>query len=475
MRPLSLPRRSLAILVAATALLIGHPVLSQTMAPGVTGADVRDSAQPEVSSPDSFASMTHYVVRSGDTLSSIGAKFFTRPENWRQVQAINGIANPRRLQVGTVLRIPNRFFRSTAAEARIIGFRGAVTLTRSGTSVAPRLNQTLGEGDIIETGPNAFLRLALSDGGNISVPSNTRLRVERLRADIMTGALDQSFSVLQGRIESRVSSVRPGGGYTVRTPVSVSAVRGTVFRTTFAEDTGLATSGVIEGAVAVGAGETSDHADLERVSPGFGAVVSEAGVRVVRLPEPAYLVDPDRPQSEAIASFDIIPVPGASSYRAQLMFGGALTAPFAEAESPPGQARVSFTQMPDSLEDGHYLVSISALTAEGLEGPASVYDFLRVKNGLRDLAAERSSEGSYVFRWTSEGMAVPVYRFQLARRDQDGSDMTPFIDLAELKDNRVEIPDLGAGSYSWRVRVSRQVKGQVVFLWSEPQTLTVRR
>ncbi len=473
MRALTVTRRSLATLVAMTVMLMASQGLSQPPAPAALASDARPIIPSEPRTPVAATAMTDYVVRPGDTLSSIGERFFTRPENWRQVQSINAIADPRSLRIGSVLRVPNSFFRSNVAEARVIGFRGSVALTRSGASLALRLNQILAEGDIIATGPNAFLRLALSDGGTISVPSNTRLRVDRLRANILTGALEQSFSVLQGRIESRVSSVRPGGGYTVSTPVSVSAVRGTVFRTSFETETGVATSGVLDGSVIVGGRETAPTVGDETISPGLGAVVSQAGVRVEPLPEPAYLVDPDRPQSEAAATFDIIPVQGASTYRAQLATTAGLTEIIAEAQSRAGEARVTFPPLTHGLEDGLYLVAITALTADGLEGPASVYDFLRLRNGLSDLSALPSDDGNHLFQWTSEGSVTPLYRFQLSRTGSDGGETVPFVDLVELKENRVSIPDLAAGTYSWRVRVSRQLKGQTVFQWSEPQALTV--
>jgi hypothetical protein len=47
-----------------------------------------------------------YVVRSGETLSSISAAVFRDPSLWREIAVANGITDPRRLVPGTVLVVP---------------------------------------------------------------------------------------------------------------------------------------------------------------------------------------------------------------------------------------------------------------------------------------------------------------------------------------------------------------------------------
>ncbi|MGQ3111502.1 MAG: FecR domain-containing protein [Brevundimonas sp.] len=449
------PRPMRRAALAAIAVLIGA---STALAPAM--------AQNRPAPPASAArgAMTDYVIRGGDTLIGIGERLFTRPDNWRQVQTINRVADPYRLQIGSVLRIPTAFLRVKAAGGRIVAFQGRATVSRNGSSLAPRLDQTLAEGDVLETGPNAYLRLVLSDGGAVIVPSNTRMRIDRLRVDVLTGALDQSFSVLNGRIESRVAPVRNGGAYTVRTPVSVSAVRGTVFRTGFDADLSRATASVLEGAVDVEAGQAAAS-----VSPNQGAVISAAGLAVKPLPARPYLTDPDTPRSDAEVAFDVVPVPGAVAYRALIASDPELVQVTVQTESEPGQARLVFPGLPDGF---HYL-SISAVTADGLEGPASVYDFLRVRNAVRDLAAEPIAAAAggrdHLFHWASDGASTPRYRFQLGRPGE-----APLIDREGLQEAQLQIADLAPGDYVWRVRASRTVQGQLVDVWSPPQTLVVR-
>ncbi|MGA0543991.1 FecR domain-containing protein [Brevundimonas sp. VNH65] len=406
--------------------------------------------------------MLRHVIRPGDTLSELSERFLRRPSDWPRIAALNGITDPLRLPVGGVLRIPAEMLKATprTETARIAGFQGQVSITQAGRPVPVRLDQPVAEGALIETGPNARLRLALADGSAVAVPSNTRVRIDRLRADAASGDPERVFTLLQGRMESRVASVGRNGAYSVRTPVSVSAVRGTDFRSGFDSDSGRATTEVLGGAVAVEAGGA-----LQVLPPGFGAVATASGLAVAALPAAPYLAAPDTALSGDEAVLDIVPVPGAARYRAVLATDTALTGVLAEFEGEPGQARVSLGALPD----GFHVVAVSALTSEGLEGPRSVYDLLRVRNRLDDLAADVQGRDA-AFRWTSHGAAEPRYRFVLTRDGQ----AEPVLDRSGLETGRIDVPDLTPGRYEWRVRSSRTVLGQLVDVWSPPQTLVVR-
>jgi nucleoid-associated protein YgaU len=47
-----------------------------------------------------------YVVRAGETLSSVSAAIFRDPSRWREIAVANGITDPRRIEPGTVLTVP---------------------------------------------------------------------------------------------------------------------------------------------------------------------------------------------------------------------------------------------------------------------------------------------------------------------------------------------------------------------------------
>jgi len=47
-----------------------------------------------------------YVVRTGETLSSISAAVYRDPSKWRELAVANAITDPTRVPAGTVLTVP---------------------------------------------------------------------------------------------------------------------------------------------------------------------------------------------------------------------------------------------------------------------------------------------------------------------------------------------------------------------------------
>ena len=76
-----------------------------------------------------------YVVKSGDTLSEIGARFGV---DWRDIARINHIENPDLIFPGQKFKIPNK--RSLAPSKSLApGFPGASTVFGDGANDRPRL------------------------------------------------------------------------------------------------------------------------------------------------------------------------------------------------------------------------------------------------------------------------------------------------------------------------------------------------
>lgn len=53
-------------------------------------------------------SVSSYVVKKGDTLWDLADRNLGSGTRWREIAKLNGIKNPRRLQIGTKLKIPPR-------------------------------------------------------------------------------------------------------------------------------------------------------------------------------------------------------------------------------------------------------------------------------------------------------------------------------------------------------------------------------
>src|SRR5690606_4008764 len=146
----------------------------------------------------------------------------------------------------------------------------------------------------------------------------------------INGAVDHALTVETGRAESRVTPRTRPGGFAIRTPVSVSAVRGTDFRVSFDEASERSATEVLEGAVAVASGEAEQLAAAdERVRAAAGSV------RLRRLLPAPTLARPDAPQTQPQVVFEVQPLPGAERYRGRIAQDAGMIEAFAEADSPP--------------------------------------------------------------------------------------------------------------------------------------------
>lgn len=421
-------------------------------------------AQPrQAARDDSLA----YTVQSGDTLSGLGA-YLNRHADYRLIQRDNRVADPRRMAVGRVLLIPVRLLRADPDQARVAGFRGAATLTRNGTQGPIATGQGVSEGDVLTTGANAFIRLALSDGSHVTVPSNSRIRLLRLRRYALNGAVDHGFAVQAGRIESTVTPRRRPGGFVIETPVSVSAVRGTEFRVAFDATTERASTGVIEGVVNVRSGDGAASVAAEASE---GVSVTRGAVRLADLLPAPELIDPDQVHSAPDVRMQLAHLADARTYRGRLALDAGMIEAFAEVDSSSGADVLVFPE----LADGAYFVRLTALAEDGLEGRPATYAFIRARNGIGGLAADLASgdrRRPFRFRWSAEGEGQAVFRFQLSREDDEGA---PLIDQPGLTEEAFTVTDLPAGVYTWRVQSSRHRFGRLLQAWSEPQQLRIGR
>lgn len=134
--------------------------------------------------------------------------------------------------------------------AYILAFRGVVVL--NGQRVR-HIGMIVGEGGRIETGPDASVSFSLTDGSSITLPSQSVVRVARLRRDPVSGRVDRAFLLDAGSSAVRVTPSRGHDPFEIRTPVSVAAVRGTEFRVAVNADGGSATASTLTGVVNVAA------------------------------------------------------------------------------------------------------------------------------------------------------------------------------------------------------------------------------
>jgi len=404
--------------------------------------------------------LLNYAVQRGENLYTLAQRSLWRPSDYRTVQLLNRIADPRRIPVGTWLRIPFALLKTEPLTARPVAVRGAVNIRLDGQDIAPVVGAPVVQGTSLETGADGFVSIVLPNGSRTSLPTRTSLRIDHLRRVMLTDSIDYDFVVDGGKVEIKAAPLgeNPNNRFRVRTPRAIAAVRGTQFRVGFADDTALAE--VLEGTVAASAGESAAPTSL---TGGFGAVITPAGAITPEALIPAPdLLSPGKVQVDPLVQLAIAPLPGARGYHLQIAQDSSFAAVVAEASNDTGQ--FAFANIPG----GGLFVRISAVAPSGLEGMAQTFAMRRVLAGLS--ASASMDVDTLRFTWGGQGEGKRVYHFQLGL---NGSDKPLLVDEAGLAEDSIALRHLGPGVYRWRVGLRQTTSEGVVENWLPFEKLTV--
>jgi len=258
-------------------------------------------AQPAGAKGDDFL----YRVVQGDTLGELARRYTTSSSNWSVLQRLNGIEDPYRLPIAKLLHIPFSMIPTRESTARVLHVFGVVRA--DGRALAA--DSSVAQGQTIETGSNGFVALILSDDSVVSIPPSSTVIVQRLQEFIGAGLTDSILQTKAGSVETQVAPNDTGvGRFEVRTPVSVTGVRGTRLRVHVADDGSR--SEVVSGMAGVDGSASSEIILREQQGMAIGPEGQSSGVRRL-LPAP-QLSAPARGPGGWMAIFE--PVEGASSY-----------------------------------------------------------------------------------------------------------------------------------------------------------------
>jgi hypothetical protein len=372
-------------------------------------------------------------VQPGDTLDSIAARALADPDDWRALARRNDIADPARLTAGTTLLIPAELLKREAVEAAIVAFSGAVKVEGD----KARLGQAVAAGDVIATGANSFVTLALSDGSRVTLPSQSRIRIEALDRVVFDGRLERRFRLENGRGEFNVAPRQhPDDRFLVKTPVAVAAVRGTEFDIDTDSRDSIIT--VDEGIIS----SRPEDDDTETLLPAGRAALLDSDVQrqVAMLPRP--MLTPQSRVGRGDDTLDLVIAPdSAPSHHVVLAHDAGFVDQYAEGETTTQS--ISFADVPDGI----VYARIRGVDAEGVAGLAADYAAVRgtapavrptrfrwqrAEAGdrrydlivARDLAlADRvlEIEGLDATEFTAEGLAAGVWYWRVTGRPADGT------------------------------------------------------
>lgn len=432
--------QSLVLLCAAIFVLTGHAAPAE--------------AQAKAVAPTEYV---YYRVKRGDNLYTLAQRYFHRTSQYRVVQRVNRIANPRQLTIGTNLRIPLSILKAKQLTARILAMRGTVNIQDGGRGITPEIGTRLGRGARIETGIDGFITLGLPNGSRTSLPTRSRMSILQLRKFILTDSIDYDFAVEAGKVEAKASPMDKAKGlFRIRTKRSVAAVRGTQFRVGDADEAAL--TEVLEGTVAAGA----DSENAQAFEQGFGAVISDAGVRRETLLVAPELQSPGKVQVEPYVQLSYAPVSGAKGYHLLVATDAGFADIIAEA----------LTEGPDfslpNIPNGNLFVRASAIAQSGLEGLTETYSMRRVLTGLAGSA--EADDNGMTFRWSGDGEGRRLYRFQLVRDKNAG---VPVVDEPGLESDAITLSNLSPGIYYWRVGVRQFSEAGVSENWLPFEKVTI--
>ena len=394
-----------------------------------------------------------YVVQKGDTLIALGNRYFLTAQTYKIVQRQNRIADPYRIPVGKILAIPRNLLKFRAGSAELISVRGQVSTDNGDASTGQKLQ----EGAAITTGPSSFVTMILDDGSRVSLPSNSSVRIIKLRTYVLGNLLDYDFDVAKGGMRSSVIKQRSTDDrYRVRTPKAVSAVRGTDFQSRFDPDTKNDFAEVVEGGLSVVAGNGASRS----VPAGNGlAVTADGGVISEALLGPPALQEPGRLQAENAVRFSTLQ---ASAVRYTIATDASFIEQVADRIAPDGTAE--FLDLPD----GNYFLRARAISSTGLQGMPATFTFKRRLNSIT--ASAQSEDQGFAFRWRGEGKGTQLYHFQLFR---SAINTVAMVDQSGLKESMINLSDLPVGDYFWRVGSIQFVDGEVSTSWTPFEKITV--
>ncbi len=376
-----------------------------------------------------------YRAQAHDTLIGLSHRLLIEPKLWPALQKRNAISDPTHVPIGTLILIPRDWLKHSSESAAV-----TAVVTNLPDATTPKAGDSLKQGAHVVTPAGGYITLTLADGSVITLNPDSKLEVKKLDK-YATGVRDIELKLDSGSLDVQVKPQGDAGRFQIRTPVAISAVRGTEFRRAVSPNGAEDRTEVLGGAVAVSGGAVSIV-----VAKGYGTLSDHAG------PGPAIQLLP-APDLSAVPSIitDAVrivfpPVSGAARYRAQIASDAEFHAMVAE------NVVVTNSIVFEKLSDGHYWMRVRSIDTQGLEGLNSVREFDRhlllaapvivEPHGGEFLSGEHAS-----FHWMPVNGAS-FYHFQLARDPQFTN--IP-IDHSDLTSNQIQLEYIKPATYYWRV------------------------
>jgi hypothetical protein len=191
-----------------------------------------------------------YKIQNGDTLIQLSRKFLRQPADLEAIRALNNLKSIDLLPSGELLKVPRHAVKQSPSQATVISLSCAREI-RAGTPLRPMsIGSVLNEGAIIDIPAECHISLLLEDSSVIRLPSSAAIKISILRKNALESSPEVQLDLVRGRIELDVykgrSKTTP---FEVKTPLSVTGVRGTEFRVGYAPSEQIGQVEVVGGLV----------------------------------------------------------------------------------------------------------------------------------------------------------------------------------------------------------------------------------
>ena len=351
-----------------------------------------------------------YQIKPGDTLSLIAKRYLDSTDRWRELAQINKLQDPRKVPVGSTIKIPYAAIQQQPVSATVIAVRGVVERQAAGnpTKTALQKNDEVRAGDRIVSGKNAGATLVFVDGSSVRLMDDTALVIMLLQGQQDAKLTTVQLQLEQGRVETHVMPLKgKSTRYEIRTPTAHIGVRGTDFRVQSNRQTGLSTTEVLDGLV-----QASNQFGAEKIRKDFGTLIVAdqpplPPIALLNAPKTATRIELDG-QSSVQVNWDVLS--GASQYRAQL----AADKNFDDviADSLTSATTADFGNLPPST----YYLRIRAIDSQGLEGKNALAALIvktQPRAAVPTLLAPTLRGYSLTFQWSEAILGLGI-RLQLA-------------------------------------------------------------
>ena len=145
-----------------------------------------------------------HAVKEGDTLEGLARSYLANPRQWPLLQARNKVADPRRLQPGSLIFIPVRLQPSESATVQFVQGEATAQARGSSTPAPIATGSKLEEGTELKVGPESFVAVQLADGTVVRLQAQSQLQLRQLRRRGRAGSVQSVLQMHKGGVESTV-------------------------------------------------------------------------------------------------------------------------------------------------------------------------------------------------------------------------------------------------------------------------------